>query len=71
MTKRNCTKSFCQNIAKLIDGINFNQFNISRANLFSKPVVLDGIVFRAWGHVARFKATKSKSSNIVLVDFDM
>eukprot|EP00956_Cyclotella_meneghiniana_P029464 scaffold71379_cov34-Cyclotella_meneghiniana.AAC.1 len=52
------TKTFSKNIAKLVMCINFNQSNIAWTNLFAKPMILNGIVFRARSHALWFQAAK-------------
>jgi hypothetical protein len=54
MTKENRAKSLCEDIAKLIFGVDFDQVDVARANLFSEPMIFYGVMLGAWSHSARF-----------------
>ena len=62
---------FCEEIAKLITRINLEEADSTRVHMLSKPVVLDGIMFRARGHALRLQAGKGEGANVVLMNFDV
>ena len=68
MTERDRSKTFSKDITKLVFGVNLNQLDITRSDLFTEPMVLDGVVFGTRSHTLWFKATESEGANVVFVD---
>lgn len=52
-------------------GENFHEFDFLLGDMITEPMVFDGVVFGAWGHATRFKASKSDGTNIMIVNFDV
>ena len=71
MSKRNRTKTFGEDVAKLVFGVDFDEFNVTRAYLLSEPMILDGVVLGTRSHPTGLEFAEGQGTNIVLVDFYM
>ena len=68
MTEWNSTESLCEDSTKLVFGVNLDNTNVTGTNLFTKPMIFDGIVLGARSHTFWFQVAESKSTNIVFIN---
>jgi hypothetical protein len=71
MFKRNCRETFGKEVAKLVFCVYFDKFNVARTNLFTEPVIFDGIMLGAGSHATRLEFAKCQGTNVVFVYADM
>ena len=45
-----CYQALCENVRKLLRSINFQDFNVSRRYIFSKPMISHCYMFCTWRH---------------------
>ena len=64
-------QTFCEQITQLVGGGNFNELDLAGNDMLTKPMVLDGVVFGAWSHTTRFKASKGESTDVILMNLDV
>eukprot|EP00956_Cyclotella_meneghiniana_P037209 scaffold135519_cov81-Cyclotella_meneghiniana.AAC.3 len=58
MAEWSTTKAFTKDVTKLVMCIDFNHDDVAWANLFTKPMIFDGIMFGARGHALWFQTSK-------------
>ena len=58
----------------MIASVDLDEFDVAGAvgtELLSKPMIAEGVVFRARSHTGRFKLGKGESTGVVFMDADV